>query len=227
MWTLPSLDEQRRFWNDEIKGVHDDWPDEWLPNWLQLEPWKYGGIGKPLAMYRQMQKDRIANGGGEEGQKVVMEKFNSGEYNKIDWTGKSEKEQIRAKAIEDIGTKTSEKPFGLWDPFPQNIETNRRKYFADGPTGLLNDSMEIGSLYVALATETKEKVSSGEVTSTGDDDVDFIKNAWTAQLGSSEVTSLTATKELPSALGSSITEKEVSEEVYTAWKNQGFKIDRV
>jgi len=227
VWTLPSYDEQRRFWNDEIKGVHDDWPDEWLPNWLQLEPWKYGGIGKPLAMYRQMQKDRIANGGGEEGQKVVMEKFNSGEYNKIDWTGKSEKEQIRAKAIEDIGTKTSEKPFGLWDPFPQNIETNRRKYFADGPTGLLNDSMEIGSLYVALATETKEKVSSGEVTSTGDDDVDFIKNAWTAQLGSSEVTSLTATKELPSALGSSITEKEVSEEVYTAWKNQGFKIDRV
>jgi len=240
LYTIPTIKEVDAFWKDEVKGIHDDWPDEWLPKWLQLRPERYGGVGKPLECYRQMQRDRIANGGGKEGFDVVIQKYLAGEYDK-DWRGLSEKEQTRKKEIEAVGVKTDEKPFGSWQPFDDDGDARQRPLYAAPGTGRLNDPKDVGpvdgytyvpsTLSSSTATvaapkpaQTMKSTSSDTTTSNGD----FIKNAWQSQLGSSQVSSQKGDSRSP--LGSSVTEPSVSEDVSSAWKKQGFdctKIDRV
>ena len=50
LWSIPTIKEVHQFWVDETLGIHDDWPDEWLPKWLQLDFKKYGGLGQPLGV---------------------------------------------------------------------------------------------------------------------------------------------------------------------------------
>ena len=247
LYTVPTIKEVMAFWVDEVNGVHDDWPDEWLPKWLQLDLVKYGGVGKPLECYRQMQRDRIAHGGGEEGFKAVMKKYHAGEYDK-DWRGLSEKEQTRKKEIEAVGIKTDEKPFGSWQPFDDdNNASGKRPLYAPPGTGRLNDPKDVGPVsddgYMSPSEEKKEEASSSDTTTTTPttipttanegEEKDFIKKAWQSQLGSSEVSPREerGTNSMSSSpLGSGVTEPSVSREVSTAWQKQGFdctKIDRV
>ena len=250
LWSIPTIKEVHQFWVDETLGIHDDWPDEWLPKWLQLDFKKYGGLGQPLEAYRQMQRDRNANGGGVEGQRVVFEKIKAGDYDKKDWRGLSEKEKTRKKEIEDVGLKTKEKPFGSWQPFHDDDDLKDRPLYAAPATGRLSDPKDVGPVdgysyepslvavkppkpvTVEKTAETQaspgssspSKKEDARITTKGveeEEDKNFIKNAWQSQLGSSEV-SREKKESLGSALGSRVTEQSVSKDIYSAWKKQGF-----
>ena len=171
LYTIPSRDETYRFWQDEIKGVHDDWPDKWLSKWLQLKP-AYGGIGRPLGAYRQMQKDRVEYGGGQEGFDKVLQNIVDGKYDERDWRGTTPREIERTEIIADIAKRSEEKPFGSWQPFESDKDKKEREMFARGPTGIVDDPRAIGPLDVEnLRSPTTRKSS----TLTSSDD--FIKDA--------------------------------------------------
>ena len=126
LYTVPTIKEVMAFLGGRSQRPHDDWPDEWLPKWLQLDLVKYGGVGKPLECYRQMQRDRIAHGGGEEGFKAVLKSTMPESTIRIGGC-LSEKEQTRKKEIEAVGIKTDEKPFGSWQPFDDDDNASGKR----------------------------------------------------------------------------------------------------